>query len=117
MKRRRRARVNPAHNIVPWLVVGGGLALLGVGVYFLTKPAAAASTAGATKALGPATYIGNSGSSGPGGQVVIGHLPDGSPFTRDWAAEQVCKLRALGHSAQAQPWADAVTANGGTLPC
>jgi hypothetical protein len=50
MKRRRRhAKENP--NYLPWLVIGGGVALLGVGVYFLTKPAAV--TTDAAKALPP----------------------------------------------------------------
>jgi hypothetical protein len=50
---RRRARANPGVDV--WLALGAGVALLGAGIYFFTRPAATTSTTG-TGALPPSTH-------------------------------------------------------------
>jgi hypothetical protein len=90
-RRRRRARDNPSKTTVTWLVLGGlGLAGI-VGVYFLTRPAAAAAppqlppTPGPTPSptptpapAGPQNY--HFGTNNTGGNVTL-HPGDSVSFT------------------------------------
>jgi hypothetical protein len=85
------------------LVVGGGLALLGVGVYFLMKsaPTNAAATSGSVKATLP-------------------HNPSfGDPNDSNsiaFACNTCFKLNAIGHPNEAAFWGQKCTAGGGAVP-
>jgi hypothetical protein len=108
--RRRRGRKNP--TTATWLVIGGGVALAGVGVYFLTKkPSAVApppnTSTTAAAMLPPAN----------GGSMIVYTDPSGKTYTRDAAAQTACTLRKIGHANEAAFWANLVTSNGGSLPC
>jgi hypothetical protein len=114
--RRRSGRKNP--STATWLVIGGGVVLAGVGVYYLTKKPAtpnASDTAAATAALPPTA--GNASGPSAGGSTIVYTDATGKTFTRDYAAQIACQLRRIGHPTEAQAWADRVTAAGGTLPC
>lgn len=89
------------------MIIGGGLALVGVGIYFLTRPSAPTTSA-------PALPI----TTTSGGSVVVYTDPaSGQTYTRDQAAAVACRLKAIGHPAEAASWVALVTQHGGVLPC
>lgn len=97
-----RRRKNPSTGGI--VVIGVGVALLGVGAYFLfRKPAGATvnqTTSSAPNQLPPASKLG-SGT---------------DPNSVAYACNTAWKLTALGHSTQAAPWASKCQAGGGTIP-
>jgi hypothetical protein len=80
------------------LVVGGGLALLGVGVYFLMKPAATNSSVKAALPHNPS----------------FGDPNDSNSVA--FACNACFKLNAIGHPNEAAFWGQKCTAGGGTVP-
>jgi hypothetical protein len=114
MKRRRRhghAKENPSGTT--FLVIGGGLALVGVAAYFIfRKPAATtpAVTGGSTTPQLPAA------SAAP--QLPAGR-PFGDPADQNsiaHACNVAWRLNSLGHPVEAKFWADKCAAGGGTVP-
>lgn len=83
------------------LIAGGGLAVVGLGIYFLTKKPATTSSV-----LSPA-----------GGGT---HNPSlGDPADQNsvaFACNTCFKLRAIGHPNEAASWCQKCTAGGGTVP-
>jgi hypothetical protein len=102
-----RGRENPSTTTV--LVIGGGLALVGVAAYFiLRKPASSTppqvSTSAPAPQLPPA-----------GGSAVVYTANDGTTYTRDHACQVAQQLAAIGHQREADFWAKLCTDNGGVV--
>lgn len=96
MKRRARARANGGGEI---LIIGGALAALGIGAYFLFKPAASSTVA--IKGGTPAP-------------PQLGSPTDSNSVA--YACNTAWKLTALGHPNQAAVWVTKCTQGGGAVP-
>ena len=83
------------------LIAGGGLAVLGLGVYFLTKKPAAATSTSSDKAIGP-------------------HVPSlgdpNDPSTVAYACNACRKLLNVGRPTEAAVWQQKCIAGGGQVP-
>lgn len=102
----RRGRAKENGSTGTWLVLGGGLALLGIGVYLVTRSSSSASTS-TTTALAPP----------PGGGVKAPQLGSPTdPNSTAYACNACFKLNAIGHPTEAAYWAQKCTAGGGTIP-
>ena len=104
--KRRRAQENPSTQTV--LVIGGGLALVGVAAYLYFKNKAPAATTPAVTAAASTLP-----------QLTTGSQPFGNPADSNsvaYACNTAWKLTALGHPKEAAYWAPKCTAGGGTIP-
>lgn len=83
------------------LIAGGGLAVLGVGVYFLTKKPSTAASTSSDKAVGP-------------------HVPSlgnpSDPSSVAYACNACRKLLNAGHPNEAALWQQKCVAGGGAVP-
>lgn len=96
MRRRARAKKNPSTGAI--VVVGVGVALLGIGAYFLLKKPAADQAA----------------SQAPTPQLpALGDPND--PNSIAYACKTATMLTRIGHPREAAAWAAKCTAGGGTV--
>jgi len=102
-RRKRKAKPNPKTSTV--LILGGGLALLAVGYFFLRPKTASANLPTASSA--PQLTA--------GGQAIVYTGSDGTQYTRDHACQVARQLIAIGHPAEAVFWSNLCTSNGGTV--
>jgi hypothetical protein len=104
---RRRAAENPSGSI---LVIGAGVALLGVAAYFmLRKPAAAAPTPQVAATSAPPQLP-------PASSAIIYTDPvSGTGYTLAQACANAQTLTRIGHPTEAAVWANICRAHGGTV--
>jgi hypothetical protein len=108
MRRRGRSKANPSMTTLA--VLGGGLALLGIGVYFATR---SSSTSQQSSDQSKQSSDASKAPPPPGGR------PFGDPADQNsvaYACNACRKLLNVGQTAEAAVWQQKCVAGGGTVP-